>query len=725
MLSGEIMLKERLYGYYSIDEANYALDLYDEKEQIYSVLNTSTPRKVKKFNSKGTAWDLCKEWNYSNYKFCINGGEIVITDVTGSIFDFLNFIEHIAYYNDKNLMNTFDDEGFVCAMTVLPVENNCIRISVFDNGFPKNKTIISDIIIGKTTFIKQIRNILLKIEKYMDNNPDNVYENEVCYVKNTIQTLGQYLDNKEEFQRTYIPTSHVRVFDIAYKDLDKIWKFDVCLEDEEKADIDYWEKLKADGKILDYDFEEQFSEELYTLDKESKKIIPISKDELRKSLETDMSNRVEEKNWVYSKYTQKWYATNEIMPEPQRQLGIIHKRLRYEIKIDIESYPQNEDEQLKYYIDNSYDINGNLIENKNHLGYLKCRLNIISDNSTVCQIEFDYRNNKEIRTALEKAKNGEYVRFDLGGYKQDKFHIWQKKYSNNKGDDYLALACYEKTGDDKQDKELYYCMVEKSFIDCFLNALDEIRHKLDVTKYLMDIGKNLKIEDKFKILTKRNSGKIEYIENFKGNYACIKKDNSNGWGIIDKNFNWIIKPEYVTVFGKEHPKYGKEIKDWIVKYKYLHNIDGSLFIASRQDEKQFVMDINGDIQILHVSDKIYYSYLNGKLYFLFCDEDKTIITDSKGKDLLTLDFMAGERFYLLDDIIILSKDEKFGIINWKGKTLIDFIFSDINPDKNNLDFIPVKYINNWGFINKKGKVIDMKIKEQEKSEADLKCSQVK
>ena len=43
-----------------------------------------------------------------------------------------------------------------------------------------------------------------------------------------------------------------------------------------------------------------------------------------------------------------------------------------------------------------------------------------------------------------------------------------------------------------------------------------------------------------------------------------------------------------------------------------------------------------------------------------------------------------------------------------------------NPDKDNLDFIPVRYINQWGFINKSGKVIDMKIKEQ--SKADVKCS---
>ena len=105
------------------------------------------------------------------------------------------------------------------------------------------------------------------------------------------------------------------------------------------------------------------------------------------------------------------------------------------------------------------------------------------------------------------------------------------------------------------------------------------------------------------------------------------------------------------------------------------------------------------------------------------DYNKTYFVNSKGEDVLTLDFPIGEKFWLFDDIIVVSKDDKFGIVDWKGKVKIDFIFSEINPDKDNLDFIPVRYINQWGFINKSGKVIGMKIKEP--SEADVKCSQEK
>jgi len=47
--------------------------------------------------------------------------------------------------------------------------------------------------------------------------------------------------------------------------------------------------------------------------------------------------------------------------------------------------------------------------------------------------------------------------------------------------------------------------------------------------------------------------------------------------------------------------------------------------------------------------------------------------------------------------------------------LLDFILSEINPDENNLDFIPAKYIDMWGYIDKKGKIFDLKIKDRSKS----------
>ena len=586
----------------------------------------------------------------------------------------------------------------------------------------KNKKILFDIIINKRTLIEQFYKIFVKLQKDMKKlkNRDYVYS----WLDTYLIGLKQYLTDSAKFKKTFDIEQHIRVFDIAYKELNNNWKFIICFADDKKANSDYWENLKQKGKILDYDLLEQYPTDGYVYfdyAKQVKKILFGEK--LRKSINPDMEERYNN-NWVYSTLTNKWYSSNEEMPEPKITCGVINEIYQYNIDIDTESYPLSEDEQLRDYIQDSYDEDGVLYEDEDCYGYLKCQLTIKNNvPSKFCTIEFDYRNNIKIRNALEKAKNGKYVRFDLGGYKQDRMHIWQKNFNNNgnKDDNYLVVACYEKSQDLINDKEIYCFMVKKEFIDCFINALNKIEHKINTIKSVIKSAKKLKINKNFNP-SKGFGNKIISIDNFVGKYACVNNGSFNGWGIINKNFEWVIKPESVTLYGKTNPKFGKEIKGWYLKYYYLHNIDGKLFIAEKQDHKQYVMDIKGDIQIPHVRDKIYYTYLNNKLYFIGADEDETYIINDKGETILKLDFKISEKFWLFEDIIIVSKDEKFGIVNWKGKTLIDFIFSDIKPNIDNLDFIPAKYMDMWGYINKKGKIINMKFKDT--LEEDEKCSKV-
>ena len=717
------MIKEKLYDFTEIDLVDYSFDLCENKDEFLKLLKTSTPQKTDKFNSKGTTWNLCDIDDC--YGFVVNGGQIFITTMSDSINGLLDFLINLAYYDKKDLILGFDDEGSSSAITALAIDDSHIRFTVFDYGLMEHKKILSDIIINKKTFIQQFYEILNKLYADILKETYNRSEYTAKKLKKCLDSLTQYLDNETEFKNTYDIETHMRVFDIAYKDLNCDWKFEICFADEEKADQNYWEKLKQEGKILDYDYLEQSPTDGYTCyNHETKTRKRLYGEELRQSIKPNMEERVNNRNWVYSTLTNKWYSYDEEMTEPTINYGIINEVCKYDINIDTELYPKNEDEQLKFYIENSYDENGKLHKDEDFWGYLKCWLTITNNSpSKFCEIEFDYRNNRRIRTALEKAKNGEYVRFDLGGYKQNKMHIWQKISDNkfSKSDEYLAVGCYEKSEDYMHDKEIYYFFVRKEFIDCFLQALDDIEYKINVTKRTMKSAEKLKIDKKFE-LSSSYDDKLEYAENFVGDYACVYKGSLNGWGIVNKNMEWVIKPEYATVCGEEHPKYGKMIKGFYTKYSYLHNINGKLFIAAKQDEKQFVIDINGNIQIPHVSDKIYYTNLNNELWFIAVDYDKTYIVNSKGEDILTLDFPIGENFWLFKNIIIISKDNKYGIIDWKGNVKIDFIFSEIKPDKDNLDFIPVKYMDKWGFITKSGKIINMKIKEQ--SETDEKCSKV-
>ena len=698
------MFERQNCSLFELEDVDYDFDFFDKKEVLSEMLKNQTPKPVERFDSTGTRWDLWSDIDDYFYLY-IEGAKIETNTCIGNfIEDFLSFLPMLAYTKDKTLICPFEDEGRAFAFTAVATDNNCIRVSVFDSGmvwkYRADEKFTADIVINKDTFLKQMQDILQQAAD-VDEKPRNISCDWVNKIKFTIKELDKYFENPENFRKNYEPKRHIRVFDVAHKTLENKWEFDVFLEGDEKANEMYWKKLKSEGKILDYDFFEQYSENLFVWDREAKDLIKLSFDDIRKDLKTSMGERID-RNWMYSEATKQWYSENEIMPSPkERNFGILYTRLNYEVHLDTELYPHTEDGLLESYVNENYDVDGNLTED--YMGYLKCLLTLKSNNSTVCEIQFDYRYNKQIREALKKAEEGEYVRFDIGENKPKKMHIWQQFYKNSTSQDakYITIACYDING-----KELDEITADKKgFIDCFTQALDEIEHKIEVTKHLIDVAKELKIEEKFKISKKEQ---IEYIENFKGDYACVYKDSLNGWGIINRKFEWVIMPESVTIYGDEDPKYGKELRGWILKYYYLHNIDGELFIASKQDGKQFVMDINGDVQIPHVSDKIFYTYFNKELYIIFVDEDKTIITNKQGKDILTLDFAVGEKFWLFDDIIIVSKDDKFGIIDWKGNVITDFIFSEINPDENNLDFIPVKYINQWGFINKKGKIIDLK-----------------
>lgn len=714
------MKNEKFYDVSCISYADYDFEQCNKKEILSKMLENGTPKSVKKINSKGTSWNLWGEY-YNSFNLCINGGNMETSDLIGGfIEDLLFFLPHLARIDNKKLICPFEYEGQITAFMTTPMENDNIRVSVFyanalyKKYHPENK-FDADIVIKKDTFLKQICEIFHQVteDTIKEDDRENYW---VKRINCCLGELDKYFKNPEKYKKKYDIKRHCRVFDVAYKDLDNTWKFLVALDDERNALPIHWEREKQQGNILDYDIFEQSPQELFDYDFENNSIKKLSKNEIKKNLENDMSKR-KENNWVYSAETGKWYAPNEIMPHDDENITRgIYNNIDYEIKLST-GHSENEDEPLENFIRNSYDIDGELTED--NLGYMDCTLIMSGGNEPFVEIKFDYRNYKQIIECLEKAQNGQYVRFNLDGNRNFKMHIWQYLYDNSpsKNSQDLLVACY----DIDSYKEIYSFIVnKKEFINCFTNALDEIQKKLEVTKHLMDVGEKLKIKKKFEI-GKGYRQELTYIENFKGGYACVHKDNLDGWGIINKNFEWVIKPKSVTIFGEEHPKYGKELKGWILKYYYLHNIDGKLFIAAKQDGKQYVMDINGDIQIPHVSDAIYYTCFNDELLFIAVDYNRTYIVNSKGEDILTLDFPVGEKFWLFDDIIIVSKDDKYGIIDWKGKVKIDFLFSEIFPEKDSLDFIPVRYIDQWGFINKKGKVIDMKIKEP--SEADVKCSQ--
>ena len=395
------MIKQQLYPWFSVDCVDFDFKFYDKKEILSKMLENQTPKKVEKFNSKGTKWELWNEID-AYFELCIEGVKLETSSCTGRfIADFLDFIPQLAYTDDKTLICPFDYEGSAHVFLTVPQENNCIRVSVYHtsmiNRDDSDINFLADIVIEKDTFLKQIYDILQNAVEV--NQKQKIKSNmRINRIKYTMSVLDKYFDNHEKFKEDYEPKRHIRVFDVAYKALDNKWNFKVYLEGDTEANPLYWLKAKNEGEILDYDFIEQYSTNIFAWNEDFTNLIKLSKDDIRKDLKTDMDDRIN-RNWVYSAKTDSWYSTDEIMPfQGKNELEIIYSRIKYAITVDTELYPHNEEEQLEEYIERSYNIYGELTEDD--LGYLKCWLTITRDDSIVCKIEFDYRNHKEIRTRI-------------------------------------------------------------------------------------------------------------------------------------------------------------------------------------------------------------------------------------------------------------------------------------------------------------------------------------
>ena len=462
------MTDRKRLEWFEIEDADYDFDFFDEKEVISEMLNNQAPKSVENFDSTGTQWDLYGDID-DYFDLYIEGAHIQTQDCIGDfIEDFLNFLPQLAFTDNKSLLCPFDDEGSAYMLLTTPVDNCNIRVSVFHSEMIENyreKKFLADILINKDTFLKQMLDIL-QMAADVSKKPRNTYSNWVDKIKYTIKELDKYFKNPDEFKKNYQPKRHIRVFDVAYKTPENMWEFGVYLEGDEQADITYWENLKSDGKILDYDFSEQFSANLFYWNKSNKALIKLPIEKIRKKLKTKMSDRIE-KNWVYSRDTKQWYSENEVMPIPKQKIKSFQGQLKYDVCIDSKLY-SNPDEQIKSYVD-SYKEYGDL--NENYIECLICRLKIKCAKKIICDIEFDYRKYKQIIQALEKAETCDYIRFSLGGYDQDKMHLWS---GDTESSNTVIVACFHYL-----HKKLYAFEVDKKqFIECFKNALNDITDKI-------------------------------------------------------------------------------------------------------------------------------------------------------------------------------------------------------------------------------------------------------
>lgn len=459
------MVKPKKYDYTEIEYEYFDLDLCLQKAQILNLLEKSTPQKVRRFNSNGTYWVFDDVVNC--FKIVINGGELYLTEYVATFMIFMDFILELLCFNDKRLICPFEDEGYFTLITITPIDENFIRCTTFDEKVKHVRNslyITSDIVINKKTFISQLKNIIEKInsdsKKFIDKQVEKLNDedwkvelnNRKGYYDCILDEMNIYLENPKTYKQTALKTQYLRVYDIAYKTYHKPWEFILAFDNDERGNIEYWEKLKAIHNIVDFDYIEQHPRiRKWTRFDEITKSYICGNDEIV----TDFESRKLNKNWCYSPDTEIWYSENEIMAEPNTPSLMIDEFSIFGGILD-DWNGCSEKELIEEFLSSKYSDET----------ILPCYVSIKTEN-TIFSMEYDFACKQEIIENLHKIKAGEDVRFYIGTLKYNTLHVWHKK------DNYIKILYQDIEPNYQRNTNIFQLVIDKeSFIEKFLEELE-------------------------------------------------------------------------------------------------------------------------------------------------------------------------------------------------------------------------------------------------------------
>lgn len=177
---------------------------------------------------------------------------------------------------------------------------------------------------------------------------------------------------------------------------------------------------------------------------------------------------------------------------------------------------------------------------------------------------------------------------------------------------------------------------------------------------------------------KKNIIKILDIENhsrYADGYIMVLKDGKIGY--IDEEGEEVIKTLYDAGF---LPKKDK-------KFIQLKKEEGQWILFDRESKDRRYIDYD-DIGELENN----YMVVEKNLQFGYID-----IT---GKEIIPLDYLSAENF--IESLAVVGKDSGLGVIDNKGKTILNFLHDKVVIDDN---FIFVEKDNKYGAFNKMGKEI--------------------
>ena len=178
---------------------------------------------------------------------------------------------------------------------------------------------------------------------------------------------------------------------------------------------------------------------------------------------------------------------------------------------------------------------------------------------------------------------------------------------------------------------------------------------------------------------------FEEAEPFSDGLAVVKDEKEDKYGYINDKGKYFIKPKYVYA-------------------SFFHN--GAAVVRKDKKEGPYLMNKNEERLTDKKYDKIDINDADSeKSMWMVWKKDKVGMINSKGDEIVSPD---SDWVYFNGYYIVIEKDNKVGLIDYNGKTVIKLKYDEVSPDKYS-DIKAVRRDKKWGFVNADGeKVIKMK-----------------
>ena len=248
---------------------------------------------------------------------------------------------------------------------------------------------------------------------------------------------------------------------------------------------------------------------------------------------------------------------------------------------------------------------------------------------------------------------------------------------------------------------------------------------------LIDITNNKVLETKYDKISKTHNGDY-YVVTEGGTQKVVKKDGTESLSTENEIIS-ILKNTEGVIYKTSENKYGimNLSGENIIEANYdeLEEAKTGMFIAKKDnkygiiDEKnETKLDFNnqsiiynekGDFYITedeNYNNKILNNNYETKLEGILTDidDEKGYIELKQGEEYKYYNFKFEEQkeedIFTNNTLFVDKKDGKYGLIDKKGKTVVEYIYDDIIR-QNEFGYVAVKKDGKWGAIDRSGKVV--------------------